>query len=798
MLKKPGFILIAVITLALGIGANTAIFSVVYAVLLRPLHYPQPEQLITVWSAERDGRTWGLTAPEFFDLRERNQVCEEMAAYQTGAVNLVGGDEPERVAAASVSAGLFPLLGVQPLTGRVFLPEEDQPGQDRVVALSYDLWQRRFGAEPRLLGQQVNLDGLSRTVIGIMPRGFQFPNPEVGLWIPLALERAKADPLDRSFSVVARLKSGVKLEQARVELNGIAQQLLQEYARRFPKGANTTPGVSLVPLRELSVGDLRPTLWVLLAAVGFVLLVACANVAHLLLARAETRSREMALRAALGARRGRLVRQLLTESTLLAFAGGALGLWLASSGVEAWLATAPAQFPRAAEIGIDGRVLGFTLLVSLLTGILFGLAPALQISKTDLHTALKQGSHSSTASSGRYVARLLIISEAALALVLLAGAGLMIKSLWRLRQIHPGFSPGRVLTLRFSLPEAKYPTPQQVVGFAEQLIERVEALPGVQRAGLVTRLPLSGLNANASFGIEGSALAPGEGEQNADYRIVTPGYFRALGIPLIRGRSFERRDHRDAPAVVIINETFARHFFPNEDCLGKRITLGAPGAPWLSIVGVVGDVRHRGVHLAAQPEMYFPRAQQSYVAALGVWRSMTLVVRAQLEPASLSSAVKNAVRALDPQLPVARIATMEQVLSASVAQPRLTMLLLVIFAALALLLAAVGLYGVMSYTVTQRRQEIGIRLALGASRGAVLKLVVGRGMRLALSGVAVGLIAAFALTRWMKSLLFGVSATDPVTLIGVATLLTSVALLAAYLPARRAARVDPLVALRGE
>jgi putative ABC transport system permease protein len=798
LLKSRGFTAVAVLALTLGIGANTAIFSVVNGVLLRPLPYKNPDRIVTIWEPSRGGHTLGLTDLEFFDYREQNHVFEEVAAFATGATNLTGSGEPERIAATWASAGFFPTVGVQPALGRAFTDEDDKPGPAQVVVLSYGLWQRRFGSDPNIIGQQISLNGLSRTIIGVMPGGFYFDNKDVQLWLPLGLDRANVSPRDRGYYAIARLKSNVTLEQARVEMNTLAAQLADEYKKRYPEGVNATQSVNLIPLHELIVGDIRPALLVLLAAIGFVLLIACANVANLLLARAESRQKEIAIRIALGAGRRRIIQQLLTESVLLSLLGGGMGLLLAFWGVEALLAIAPASIPRTSEVGVDGTVLIFTLAVSVVAGIMFGLAPGLQSSKLDLHASFKEGRGSTGDQGRRRTRRLLVVSEIALSLVLLVGAGLMIKSFWRLLNVDPGFDPNNVLTAQIALPQSRYPQRQQVDAFYKQLVERVESVPGVQSVGTVTVLPLGGGNSNASFEIEGKPRLSDDVAQNADYRMVSKDYFHAMGIPVLKGRYFLESDREGAPGVVIINETMTNVFWPDEDAVGKRINLGVPGSPWLTIVGISKDTKHQGLDIRPKPEMYFLHSQNAYSNALGVWRSMTMVARTSSSPITLAGPLKDVVRAIDKDLPVARIQTMEQVLSNSVSQPRFTMLLLAVFAGLALALAAVGIYGVMSYSVAQRTHEFGIRMALGADARDVMKLILREGLVIVSMGVTIGLALAFIATRLISSFLYGVSPSDPLTFLAISLLLVGVALGACVVPGRRATKVDPMEALRYE
>jgi putative ABC transport system permease protein len=811
LLRSPGFTLVGVLALALGIGANTAIFSVVNAVLLRPLPYPDPDRLVLL--SENFSRLGlnriSVSAPEFIDYRDRSQSFERVAAYKYLNFNLTGVDEPERILGASVSAGLFTLLGINPSRGRAFLPEEDQPGGHPVVVLSHGLWQRRFGADPSVVGKTLRLNGNHMTVVGIMPPGFQFP-AQAELWAPIVFnDDALRQRQSRSLRVIARLKPDVTLKQAQAEMSTFARQLTQQYPDIYLESNGWS--ITLTPLREQMVGNLRTTLLVLLGAVGFVLLIACANVANLLLARAAARQKEIAIRTALGAGRRRLVRQLLTESVLLALVGGTLGLLLALWGIDLLAALRPPGIPALVKISVDAPVLAFTILTSLLTGILFGLAPALAASKLDLNESLKEGGRGAAGSRGRHrLGSILVISEVALALVLLIGAGLLIKGFLRLRSVDPGFNPKNVLVTWTVLSPSKYPDRTQVADFYQTLLARIEALPGVQFVGATNDLPLSGDNSSWGFTTEAHPRpAPGE-VLEANYRVASPNYFRAMGISLVRGRFFTEFDNESAPGAVIINETMARRFWSDEDPIGKRMKLGSPDPQhtwdglWLTIVGVVGDVKHFGLAADARPEMYVTYLQNPWRGLPAapymtvVWRGVSLVVRVAAEPTALAAAVRRAVWSVDKDQPVFGVNTIEQVLSNSVAQRRFTMLLLSLFAALALVLAALGIYGVMSYAVTQRTREIGIRMSLGAQPSDALRLVLKQGLGLALVGVGIGLAAAFTLTRVLSGLLYSVSATDPATFAGISLLLAAVALLACYIPARRATRVDPMVALRYE
>ncbi|HEX8144776.1 MAG TPA: ABC transporter permease [Pyrinomonadaceae bacterium] len=795
--KRPGFTVVAVLALALGIGANTAIFSVVNAVLLRPLSFKEPERLVAVWEtnaqAEGEARTRNEVAlGNFLDWRAQNRVFEQLGALVYASANLSGVAEPERVQGAVVTTNLFQLLGAQPLMGRAFLPEEEQVTSPRAVIISHGLWQRRFGADPALLGKTLTLNGNQTTVVGIMPPGFQLQFPtsmQVDMWLPLRIDPKDAGRKAHYLYVLGRLKQGVSMAQAQAGMNAIVGQLQEQYPE-----TNADRGANLVSLHKQLVGNVEPYLYVLFGAVGFVLLIACANVANLLLARVNARHKEVAIRIALGAGRWRLVRQLLTESLMLAAIGGLLGLLVAYWGVDLLVALSPPDVPRLGEIGLHGPVFAWTLLVSLLTGLLFGIAPALQASKPDLNEALKESGGRSTGGTGHSRLRnLLVVSEIALALVLLVGAGLLIRSFMRLQQVSPGFEPKNLLTLNISLPRQKYREEQQANLFFEQLFQRIGAVPGVEAVGGIDPLPLSDSNETTGILLESQpALAPAD-RPEVGSRTITPGYFQTLRIPVLKGRPFTGQDREDAPRTVIINDALARRFWPNEEPIGKRLGFEDDEGKqeWREIVGVVGDVKHERLDAEAKPEVYLPYSQSPR-------NFMTLVVRTSSEPAGMIGAIRDQVLALDRDQPVFGIRTMEQRLSKSVAQSRFVMMLLAVFSGLALVLAAVGVYGVMAYSVTQRTHEIGIRMALGAQTGDVLRMVVGQGMTLACVGVAIGLLAAFALRRVMSGLLYGVGATDPVTFIGVSLLLAGVAFVACLIPARRAARVDPMVALRYE
>jgi len=806
LFKNLGFTVVAALALALGIGANTAIFSVVNAVLLRPLPFDEPDRVVMLWGSSEQGKALGydslaVSGPNYIDWRDQNHVFERMAAFRAWFWNLTSGQEPEQIQGARVSPAFFSTLGVKPILGRAFLPEEDRAGADKVVIIGYGLWQRRFGADPKLVGKTISLDNQSYTVVGIMPSGFRFPgganlipglsfSPRTEMWMPLDLTREENnDRTTFNLAVIGRLKPGIKLAQARAEMDTVARRMERQYP-----SINEGLSIKLVPLPEQVVGGIRPALLILLGAVGFVLLIACANVANLLLARSSVRRKEFAIRTALGAGRLRLVRQLLTESLLLATLGGVAGLMLALWGIDSLVALLPDSVPRADEVTVDWRILAFVAGISLLTGLLFGLAPALQASKTDINESLKEGARGATAGLRRNRTRgLLVISEVSLSLVLLVGAGLLIKSFVRILMIDPGFNAKNVLTMEVLLPflpPSKYASGAEAAAFFRQALERINKLPGVNYAGAVSSLPLSGAVEASSFSIEGRPAPPPDQKPAAEYSIIESDYFHAMGIPLIRGRAFTEQDTKDKPRVVIINQTMARRFWPGEDALGKQLKIGFEKEP-REIVGIVGDVKQTTLNAEPQSGVYLPEQQFPYPG-------LTLVVRTTSAPGGVTAAVRKEIQSLDPSIPLSNIRTMEGVLSASLAQKRFSMLLLAIFAGVALVLAAVGIYGVMAYTVAERTHEIGIRMALGARGRDVLKLVVGQGMALALIGITIGLIAAFAVTRVMASLLYGVSAKDPLTFIGVAVFLAAVALLACYIPARRAMKVDPMVALRYE
>jgi predicted permease len=812
--KSPGFTIVAVLTLALGIGANTAIFSVVNAVLLRPLAYKDARSLVNIWGKfEKDGlpQNW-ISEPEYWDLLDHNESYSQIAAYALGGrANLTRADaQPVQVSEASATAGVLPLLGITPVLGRSFAADEDQPGHSHYVLLSYALWQSQFGGDPNIVTKPLQLDGETYNVVGVLPSQFSLGGKQ-DLWVPLGLDRLK--PGDRGshyLKLVARLKPGVAFAQASAVLTRFAADLRRAYPGSYgPEQTNFD--MYIVPVKEQLVGKLRPALLVLLSAVAFVLLIACANVANLLLVRASAREKELAIRAAMGAGRGRLVRQLLTESLILGIAGGLLGLVLAYWGVDALRALVPANTPRMDEVHIDPAVLAFTFSVSLLTGLIFGLVPAWHVARIDLRETLNEAGRGTSAAGGSlHLRNWLVVSELALAVLLLVGAGLLIRSFSHLLDVSPGFQTQHLLTMELSLPEKSYPDGAPVQKFFTELMTRVKVVPGIQSAGAVSQMPLTDSYASGSVYFEDTSIPDiprlrqlgNLPYMEIDQLAATADYFEAMEIPLVRGRLLSVGDDASAPLVAVVDENFALRFWPHRDAIGQRVAIDTvpnvkPASPrWRTIVGVVGHVKHYGLDVEGREQIYLPHKQPLY----GVFapRDMTLAVRTSLDPASVTSAVREQVFAMDKSLPLYNIATMDQLVSNSVAQPRLNLSLLVAFAVLALALAAVGVYGVMAYAVTQRTQEFGIRMALGASPSDVLKQVFLEGGRLAALGLALGLIAAVALTRWMASLLFGVKPNDPATLGVTAALLAFVALAACYIPARRATRVDPLVALRYE
>jgi putative ABC transport system permease protein len=804
MRKNPGFIAIAIFALALGVGANTAIFSVVNAVLLHPINYENPDQLVMVWekSVRRGFGQIPTSVPNFTDLRTGNNSLEDLGAFADSNFNLTGGDQPERVIAVRVTASLLSLVGVKPLKGRLFLSGEDQPQASRVLILSHRLWQRSFGANENIVGQTVALNGDSYTVVGIMPSSFKFPPafsatvassqyamPNADLWVPMTPD-ANATARDiRTLFMIGRLKPGVSAAAAQSELNVIASRLQKEYA-----AADADMQVDVVPLRQQITGDIRLALIVLFGAVGCVLLIACANVANLLLAKASGRQKEVAIRTAMGATRLRIIRQLLTEGMMLGLAGGLLGSLLAILVLRQLVIFSPANVSIPENIGIDWTVLGFTLLLSLFTSFVFGLAPALQASKLDLNETLKEGGRGNSGGSRQNRLRsLLVIAEIAVALVLLIGAGLMIRSFMRLQSVNPGFNPENLITLEMQLPENKYADKERQALFQQQLVQRIAQLPGVKAVGTVDNLPFSGNEFNAGLSIEGQPPVSAAERPRAFLRNVSPKYFESMEIPLRKGRSFADSDNGNSPGAAIVNETAAKRFWPNDEPLGKRFKRGRPDSqnPWMTVVGLVSPVSHTSLQVASQPEVYLPFQQNPGL-------NLTLVARTQSDPRAFAGVVRREVSALDKDLPVSNLRFMDELVGKSVAQPRVYALLLGIFGGLALVLATIGIYGVMSYTVTQRTHELGIRMALGARPRDVLTLIIKQGMILAGTGIIIGLIASFALTRVLSSQLFGITTTDPLTFAVISLLLMLVALIACYIPAWRATKVDPMVAVRYE
>jgi predicted permease len=798
LFKSKALTAVALLTLALGIGVNSAIFSVVNAIVLRPLPYQRSQDLMVIWgNLHKPGlEEIEISALELRDFQQQCQAFDQIAAYSTDGFNLTGVDQPERLRGAAISANLFPTLGVQPQVGRNIAAEEDQYGNDRVVILSHSLWQRRFGGDPGVVNKTIQLDGRTMNVVGVMPADFHFPDRESEVWIPLAFTPDLLEEDNRGshfLNVIARLKPGVTTAHAQADLNTVTARLSSEHGSTYRGGFSAR----VRSLHEDLVGDLRRAMLILLGAVGLVLLIACANVAHLRLASATSRYREFAIRAALGARRGRVVRQFLTESVLLSLIGGAVGLALAVWVVRALVLLMPKDTPRLEEIKLDYRVVLFTLGTSLLTGIIFGLAPAFQAAKTNLNDVLKEAGRSGGDTSRRLRLRnLLVISEFALSLVLLIGAGLMVKSLLRLQEVKPGFEPARLLTMRIALPATKYENFNQSRAFFEQLFDRLDARPDVESVGAINLLPFGGGGGDRSFSIQDQPTPTGHARPDEQVRFVSPNYFHTMQIPLLNGRDFTRRDLPDTPPVAIVNSAFARKFWADGNAIGKRISFSANNPKWYEIVGIVGNVKHRGLDIADSPELYIPAFQPLF--ADGNVPALYVAVRTVNEPSWTAGAMRNEVAAIDRDQPVSSLMTMDQRISDSVAPRRFNMFILGLFAALALVLAAIGIYGIMAFSVVQRTHEIGVRMALGASASDVLKLVLRNGVTLALIGIVVGLVAAFAATRVLSSLLYDVSATDPVIFVIDAALLAVAALLACYIPARRATKVDPLVALRYE
>ena len=808
--KGRRFSVLVALTLALAIGATTAIFSVVNAVLLSPPPFPDAGRLTVVWknNPAQGYPIFYMSPPDFADFRSQNTVFASVAGIALQQFTLTGRGEPEQLDGDRVSPSLFPMLGAHALIGRVFSAEDENPGHDGVALLSYRLWQSRFGGSRRILGTSLTLDGIPYVVAGVMPKGFDYPpffNLQGGLystppavWIPLDVKAPTLMGISTSdrgaliLEVMGRLRPGVTLEQCQADLDTINARLEQEYAN-----TNKGWGVTAVPLQQQFTGNVRPALLILMGAVGLVLLIGCANAANLLLARSVTRQREVAVRLALGATRAQLVRQLLTESVLLALGGGAAGLAIAYAGIRLAISLSPHTVAHIGEASLDGRVLAFALLMAILTGVIFGLAPALQTSRPNLSEALKEGSQAAAGGFERLRLRnLLVISEIALSFVLLMGAGLLLESFARLRAVNPGFDTHNLLTAWIRLNATRYPDPARRIEFFRQVLERAGALPGVESAAGIDAPPWSGAVGNSTFEIEGRPPVPSAERPLASLHTVTPNFLRTAGVPLLKGRNFTEADNAQHPGVILINEALARRFFPHEDPIGKRINLlDAPAAPiWLTIIGVVGDVHYGPLNESAGADIY-----ASYLQPYPVFPSlfMTLLLRTA-NPAGLGAAVRRQVLAVDPDQPISDVRMMDRYLDSSVSKRRLSTVLLGIFAGLALVLAVLGIYGVISYGVSQRTREIGVRMALGARPGDVLKLVLGQGMRMALLGAGIGLAASFALARLLTSMLFGISSTDPATFAVVLLVLIAAALAAGYLPARRATRVAPMAALRHE
>ncbi len=797
--RHPGFAIVAVLTLGLGIGANAAIFSVVNTVLLRPLPWADPDRAVMIWSRwTAFDKTW-VASGELMDYRRRATTLQEVAAWGDGQVNITGDGDPERVAAGGVTANTFSTFGVRPLLGRTFTPQEDVPNGPNLVVLGHALWTRRYASDPGIVGRSILIDGQPTEVVGVMPPEFVLPtdfqNPEpTQVWLPLKLDPASTDHGSHGLYAAARLKPGATVAQAASELHGIAQAMTGEGL--YPQQMQFDTVV--LSLTDEVVGTVRRAIVLLFGAVGFLLLIACANVANLLLARAEARQREIAVRSALGAGGMRVVRQLLTESLVLSAISAALGLALAFGGVRFLAWWNPANIPRVSGVTLDARVLAFTAIVAFVTSIVFSLAPALRAMRLDLADSLKDGSQSSSSGGGRQRFRNgLVIVEMALAVVLLTGAGLMLRTLWSLQRVDLGFDPSNVLTMRLSLPQASYKTPEEVVGFYQRLLERVRTTPGVRTAGAVRALPLASTIGDFGLRIEGYVPPPGTGAKG-DWEIATDGYLEALGERVLRGRTIAPSDTADGMLVALVNEELVRRYFPGQDPLGRRLKIGGSAErPWVTIVGIVADVRHNGITGVVKEKFYVPHTQWHRSIGNPI-RSMNLVVKASGDPFSLISPIKQAIRELDPSLPIADVRTMDEVVGATLSTPRFTGVLLGVFASLALVLAAIGIYGVLSYVVTRRTREIGIRLAIGAARWQVLRMVLRDGLVLSLTGIALGIVAAAFATRLMNTLLHGVTPGDPATFAAVGLGLSGVSVLASLIPAWRATLVDPVVALKTE
>ena len=797
LLHNPGFSLIVVMTLALGIGANTALFSIVNGVLLRPLPYDQPDRLVALnhYYGNLDGLEAGFAVPSYRDIRERMKIFDAFFVGQSWNANLTGMGQPERLIASKTTAEFFKVYGVSPMIGRTFATGEDQAGREKVVVLSHGFWQRRFGGDPSVVGRKILLDGEPYDVLGVMPVGFyNFFTRNTDLWAPAVFtpEQYSDDSRTNEFLVAAgRLKAGIGIEQAKRDVTAFAMTLKHD----FPDSYGREWTIATSSMNEMSTRRIKTALLVLVGAVGFVLLIACANIANLLLARAASRTREVAVRAAVGATRTDLIRQLLAESVLLSVIGAVVGLAIAFGAVRGLVATVPVDLLRVEAIQIDGTVLLFTLGIAVLTGLLFGIAPAIHASRTDLHDALKDGARTAGESSGQWLRRTLVVAEVALALTLLVGAGLLIRSFALLQGVSPGFEPANLVTANIALPRAKYTTPESRAAFFETLRLRLASLPGVDSVGATSNIPFGGNWSTGSFNVEGFQAPEGQPGPWGDQRLVTPGYHETMKIKLLRGRFIAPTDRAGAPKVVVIDDEMAKRYWPNVDPIGKRITfaddMSAADVDWITVIGVVEHTAHEGLDAERRVQLYRPVQQRPIM-------QMTFALRSQGDPAQLVTAVRQAVLDIDPDQPIAQVRTMEAMMDEALGQRKLSMYLLGTFAGLALLLSAIGIYGVMSFDVTRRSQELGVRMALGAARSSVLSLVMKQGVGLALVGVAIGLAGAFALTRVLEAQLFGITRTDPATFALVAVVLTLVATMATLVPALRATRLDPVRALRCE
>lgn len=796
LFKNPGFTLTAILTLALGIGANTAIFSVVNAVLLRPLPYNEPERLVAVWESNvrRSDLRGAFSYPNFFDLRSQNSSFESISMYYTNSTALTGIDTPVNLSSVTCSADLFSVLRATPQLGRTFTAEEEKAGSNLVVIISHKLWQKQFAGDPNIVNRGIKLNDHLYTVIGVMPAGFQFPidleSPDI--WVTSTRDASVEDPQTENrgshfMSVIARLKPGLTLEQAQADVSVIGSQLEQKYPKE-----NTYKNIKLYPFHEDLVTDYSEALWIILGAVGCVLLIACANVANLLLARATVRHKEIAIRAALGANRWQIIRQLLTESTLLALLGGALGLLLAWWGTEVLVTVIPEDLPRLSEIHMDWWVLGFTFVTSLLTGIIFGLAPALQAAKVELTEAMRESARSGVSRHRSRLRNTLVIAEVAIAVVLLVGAGLLLQSFRKLQQVNLGFDVKNVLTAEVELPDARYPKPEQAMQFYKQLLDRIDSLPGVVKASAVMPQPLSGGIFRTTCEFQGRNYPEGE-KPRTMFRTITLDYLDTMKIAKVEGRDFTEQDTEKSKYVAIVNEEFVKAYFPDENPIGKLVqpgvSMSSGDAPWREIVGVVKDVKHASPRRDFDPELYVPHTQAAFT-------TMDLVIRTQGDAQAIARALQSEVSGLDKDIPVYRVKMLEQYLGTSVAQPKFNALLLGMFGVLALLLTAIGLYGVIAYSVAQRTQEIGIRMALGAQTADVLKMILRQGLMLTAMGLVMGLVGSYFLTQLLTKMLYGIGSTDPLTFIVTALILTGVALAACFVPARRASHTDPMMALR--